>query len=80
VISGLADAGWLARSPEADLARAGYDAIRGREPDALSACASGRELIERGYVADVAIAAETASSGEVPVLINGRFVQAHPTE
>jgi 2-phosphosulfolactate phosphatase len=74
VISGLADAGWSARSPEADLARAGYETIRGRELEALSACASGRELIQRGYAADVAIAAETATSATVPVLTHGSFV------
>jgi 2-phosphosulfolactate phosphatase len=80
VISGLADAGWLARSPEADLAHAGYRAIRGRELDALRACASGRELIEQGYAADVAIAAETASSSAVPVLTGDSFVPAHRTD
>jgi 2-phosphosulfolactate phosphatase len=79
VVSGLADAGWSARSPEADLARAGYEAIRGRELEALGACASGRELIERGYDADVAIAAEVAGSAVVPVLAGGSFVPAHPT-
>jgi 2-phosphosulfolactate phosphatase len=80
VISELADSGWQSRSPEADLARAGYHAVRGRELDSLCACASGRELIERGYAIDVAIAAETASSPAVPVLTNGRFVPAHRTD
>jgi 2-phosphosulfolactate phosphatase len=80
VISGLADAGWLTRSPEADLAHAGYRAIRGRELDALRTCASGRELIEQGYAADVAIAAETASSSAVPVLTGDSFVPAHRTD
>ncbi len=80
VVSGLRDAGWLMPSPEADLARAGYEAIRGRELNALSACASGRELIEQGYTADVAIAAESASSAAVPVLINGSFVPGRRTD
>jgi 2-phosphosulfolactate phosphatase len=48
VVGALADAGWHARSPEADLARAGYEAVRGRELGVLGACASGRELGERG--------------------------------
>jgi len=76
VISGLGDAGWSACSPEADFARAGYEAIRGRELDALRTCASGRELIDRGHADDVAIAAETGSSTAVPVLVDGAFVAA----
>jgi len=80
LVAALTDVGWSARSPEADLARAGYDAIRGGELNALRACASGRELVEGGYPADVAIAAEIASSSAVPVLNDGIFVPAIPTE
>jgi 2-phosphosulfolactate phosphatase len=79
VVSALADAGWRARSPEADLAVGANEAVRGRELEALTACASGRELIERGYAADVAIAAETDRSLEVPVLVDGAFVPASRT-
>ena len=39
-------------------------------------CASGRELVERGFAEDVAIAAELASSAVVPVLRDGAFTSA----
>lgn len=67
-------------SPEAELAAAGYVAIRGREYGALLACASGRELIDAGYRADVEIAAEANFSPAVPLLKDGRFVQADRPE
>lgn len=76
VIAGLAAAGWTALSPEADLARAGYRSVRGRERDALLSCVSGRELVESGCQADVEIAAEADLSGAVPLLVDGRFVPA----
>ena len=73
VIARLATAGWARLSPEAHLARAGYEAIRGRERDALIACASGRELVEAGYRTDVEIAAEIDLSDAVPLLVDGRL-------
>ena len=76
VVAALAAAGWKARSPEADLARAAHAAIRGHELESLRACASGRELIERGHAQDVAIAAETGRGGTVPMLEDGAFVPA----
>ena len=76
VIGQLAAAGWSSLSPEALLARAGYRAVRGRETDALRACASGRELTEQGFAIDVATAAEIDLSKQVPVLIDGCFVAA----
>jgi 2-phosphosulfolactate phosphatase len=51
-------------------ARAAVAAFRELEPEmahALRSCASGRELIERGYPEDVEIAAEVGSSTAVPV-------------
>jgi 2-phosphosulfolactate phosphatase len=74
VIAGLAARGWTALSPEAELARAGYGVVRGRELDALLSCASGRELVGAGYRDDVAIAAEADLSAAVPLLVGQRFV------
>jgi 2-phosphosulfolactate phosphatase len=78
VIDQLAAAGWSSLSPEAHLARIGYRAIRGREADALRACASGKELTEQGFAIDVAIAAEIDLGSEVPVLVDGCFARANP--
>lgn len=76
VIDGLATAGWPALSPEAQLARAGYLAVRGRELAALLSCASGLELLEGGWRTDVEIAAEADMSVVVPRLRAGRFEPA----
>lgn len=77
VISGLAD-GTRSLSPEAKLAAAGYEAVRNTLPSSLRACASGRELIARGYRADVDIAAEVGRSAVVPVLRGYQFVAESP--
>jgi 2-phosphosulfolactate phosphatase len=62
------------RSPEAEAAceafRAAEADVRGR----LRACSSGRELLERGFAADVEVAAAVGISGCVPVLTRGAFV------
>jgi 2-phosphosulfolactate phosphatase len=42
-------------------------------PAAVRACVSGRELVERGYAADVEIAVEAGVSEAVPLLANGVF-------
>ncbi|MEI7057519.1 2-phosphosulfolactate phosphatase [Nocardioides sp. CCNWLW239] len=58
-------------SPEAAVAR---DAFRAADlPDALHACASGRELTAKGYAADVAVASEMDSVSVVPHLCGGSF-------
>ena len=75
VIAHLSEQGWSC-SPEADAARAAYQAVRGREGEALLACASGRELARQGYEHDVTIAAEVNTSAVVPVLAAGRFTDA----
>lgn len=81
VIAHLSDHGWSS-SPEAAAAaaRAAYEAVRGREHQALLACASGRELVEKGYEADVRIAAEVDASSVVPVLHDARFIDASQTD
>jgi len=61
------------RSPEAQLAA---DAFIGALRDlsgALHGCASGRELIDRGYARDVAFAADWDASTAVPVLDGDLF-------
>jgi 2-phosphosulfolactate phosphatase len=76
VIGALALRGFTGLSPEAEFARAAYDAVRGREASALLDCASGRELVASGYRADVEIAGEIDGSRSVPLLRDGRFVNA----
>ena len=65
-------------SPDAHLARLGYEAIRGTELDALMSCASGREPAAKGYGSDVAIAAETNGSAILPRLVDGSFTPTTP--
>jgi 2-phosphosulfolactate phosphatase len=64
IVAGLAGR-W---SPEASAAAALFRATRDRLPETLAGCASGRELIERGFPDDVAIAAELDASGTAPRL------------
>lgn len=74
VLAGItAMAGTSSNSPEAEAARAAYAAVAGNEPDALRRCASGIELIERGYAADVDLAGQCGASQVVPVLNEGWF-------
>lgn len=63
-------------SPEADFARFAFRRVAERLEAGLAGCASGRELIDKGYSHDVAIAAELDASGHVPVLRDGAFVRA----
>jgi 2-phosphosulfolactate phosphatase len=74
IIAALDAGGWRSRSPEAELAMLGYDAVRDRVPEALRTCASGRELIAMGYPGDVDIAAELKRSSAVPILEGYEFV------
>ncbi|MBO9522784.1 MAG: 2-phosphosulfolactate phosphatase [Nocardioidaceae bacterium] len=58
-------------SPEARMAR---DAFAAADlPAALAACASGRELVDRGFAEDVEIAGELDRSSVVPVLDEERW-------
>lgn len=59
-------------SPEAELARDAFLAVRDRLPERLRACAGGQELAAIDFAADVAIAAELDVSTVVPVLVSGR--------
>jgi 2-phosphosulfolactate phosphatase len=76
VLAELCRLGWTGLSPEAESVRGSYESVRGREGAALLQCASGRELVERGFGADVEIAAELDQSGCVPHLRAQQFVDA----
>jgi 2-phosphosulfolactate phosphatase len=60
-------------SPEARAAAAAFRAARDDLPGALAGSASGRELVERGFSDDVAIAARLDVTDLVPVLADGMF-------
>lgn len=60
-------------SPEARLAGVAFDAFRARPLEHLLGCASGRELVAKGFEPDVAIAGRLATSDVVPVMDAGAF-------
>ncbi|HUQ68659.1 MAG TPA: 2-phosphosulfolactate phosphatase [Planctomycetaceae bacterium] len=62
------------RSPEAEAATDAFVGAKLELRERLHACASGRELIERGFASDVALAAAYAVSECVPQLTAGAFV------
>ncbi|MHC4953857.1 MAG: 2-phosphosulfolactate phosphatase [Planctomycetota bacterium] len=64
------------RSPEAQAAADQFEASRAGLEAALFACSSGRELIERGFAADVALAAAIDTSGAAPRLEGDEFTGA----
>jgi 2-phosphosulfolactate phosphatase len=61
------------RSPEAGAAEAVFIAMRDKLSDTLYECPSGRELVERGFPEDVALAAALNVSDAVPTLIDGAY-------
>lgn len=61
----------VALSPEAEAAALAFRSLR-----PLDTCASGAELVERGFAQDVQIASDVDGSSVVPVLAEGRFVAA----
>jgi 2-phosphosulfolactate phosphatase len=62
-----------AKSPEAEAAAALFERFSGRIDEALRSCSSGRELVSRGFGADVEIASATDASGAAPVLVDGHY-------
>lgn len=60
-------------SPEARLARDAYAGFAERPLEHLTTCASGLELIDKGFGDDVAIAGRLHTSETVPVLVDGAF-------
>ncbi|MBU8868483.1 2-phosphosulfolactate phosphatase [Paenarthrobacter aromaticivorans] len=72
-IAGLAGSGRGNFSPEAGSAAAAFDAAEPKLASVLRGCSSGRELIDGGFVEDVAIAAELDGSTMVALLTDGAF-------
>ena len=70
VLAGL-DPGLL--SPEAELARLAYGGFVDRPLEHLLACASGRELVAKGFEPDVVIAGRVNTCDVVPRLRDGAF-------
>ena len=66
-------------SPEAAAARAAVVAARSHLHDTLASCASGRELLDRGWADDVACAAALDVAGAAAELDGVRFVGATRT-
>ncbi len=61
------------RSPEAIAAMAAFERCRPTLATVLGSCSSGRELVERGYAIDVALACELDSDDVVPLLTRRAF-------
>ncbi|MET1059981.1 MAG: 2-phosphosulfolactate phosphatase [Nocardioides sp.] len=76
VLAALVDLGVEGLSPEAHVAEAAYRAVEHDLAAAVTACASGRELVDGGFEDDVAIARELDVADRVPVLADGAFT--HP--
>ncbi len=70
------DALALDGTPEAQAAAATWRACAVRLPEVLAACSSGREQVERGWADDLAFASAFDASRCVPLLVDGRFVDA----
>jgi 2-phosphosulfolactate phosphatase len=64
------------RSPEARLAVAAYRDAHPHLEKLIRQCSSGKELVERGFEKDVALASELNVSTCVPVFLNGAYVRA----
>jgi 2-phosphosulfolactate phosphatase len=60
-------------SPEAEIARQAFRSARPELADLLRGCASGRELIDRGYPHDVEAAIELNVSTTAPLLVDGAY-------
>lgn len=65
-------------SPESIGAARIFDAIQPTLVDTLHECVGGRELMSKGFEADVAVAADLDASSVVPVLTNGSFGRSLP--
>lgn len=63
------------RSPEAQLLVDAFEAARPTLGQTMLDCASGRELIARGYQDDVAFAAQVDAVETVPELRDGRYAK-----
>ena len=68
VLEALREGGMTGLSPEAGAAEAAFAAAASRLGEEVPGCASGRELLGKGFAGDVALAAELDASTAVPVL------------
>src|SRR5262249_31977424 len=66
----------LDKSPEAQACEAAFRAVHDRLEDMLLNCGSGIELCDKGYRSDVLHAARMDLYSAVPLLAEGRFVNA----
>jgi 2-phosphosulfolactate phosphatase len=60
-------------SPEAELAVAGFLNAQSKLLDTLFRCGSGKELIDRGFEADVRLAGQLNMSNATPLLVEGVY-------
>jgi 2-phosphosulfolactate phosphatase len=60
-------------SPEAQLALAAFESAQSTLLDKLFGCSSGKELVGRGFEADVHLAAQLNISKAAPHLIDGAY-------
>jgi 2-phosphosulfolactate phosphatase len=63
------------KSPEAQMAEAAFLAMQKQLPQVIAACASGVELMQRGYEDDVAMAYQLNVSQTVTKLVDGCFIK-----
>ena len=61
-------------SPEAALAASTFNAATANLSSFIKTCASGRELIDKGYRTDVDLAAQLNVSTSAPQLIEDRYI------
>ena len=66
------------KSPEARAAEAVFESSRGDLGSILAACASGQELIQRGYPEDINVASRLDCSESVPLLQDESYVNQNP--
>ena len=76
IIAALADLGTSQLSLESVSAAAAFREVEASLGAALMSCGSGQELDSTGFGIDVEIAAELDSSTSVPMLADGRFINA----
>jgi 2-phosphosulfolactate phosphatase len=63
------------KSPEAVVAEAAFVRVKEELPGWLAQCSSGKELVEKGFMGDVELAAALNVSECVPVLRDGAYVR-----
>lgn len=63
-------------APEAALAQQAFQHARANLSEVVEQCSSGRELLERGFARDVALATELNVSQNIPYLQSGGFQAA----